>query len=141
MKLEGNFLKVSPAYLTATPGDQANGSYGTPGAIGTTPLFGNGTQTNFYLVRHADFTSLNDTSYTITLPTTLGNVTIPQLGGSLSINARKAKIHVTDYAIGEINLIYSSGEILSWAKSCSGLVAIFTAELASFTNLRCQVHF
>jgi hypothetical protein len=125
MKLEANFFKVSPAYLTATPKDQANGSYGTPTAIGTTPLFGNGTQTNLYVVRHADFTSLNDTSYTITLPTTLGNVTIPQLDGSLVINGRDAKIHVTDYEIGDINLVYSSGEIFSWAKGCPGPVAIF----------------
>ncbi|PMD45496.1 glycoside hydrolase family 35 protein [Hyaloscypha variabilis F] len=124
MKLQANFFKVSPAYLTATPGSVANGSYASTTAIAVTPLFGDGTRTNFYVVRHADFTSWNDTTYKLTVPTTIGNVTIPQLGGSLALYGRDAKIHVTDYDIGGINLIYSSGEIFTWTKSYLGLVAI-----------------
>jgi beta-galactosidase len=124
MKLQANLFKVSPAYLTATPGSVANGSYASTNAIAVTPLFGNDTRTNFYVVRHADFTSLNDTTYKLNVPTTIGNITIPQLGGSLALYGRDAKIHVTDYDIGGINLIYSSGEIFTWTKSFSGLVAV-----------------
>jgi hypothetical protein len=124
MKLQANLFKVSPAYLTATPGSVANGSYASTNAIAVTPLFGNGTRTNFYFMRHADFTSSNDTTYKLSVLTTIGNVTIPQLGGSLALYGRDAKIHVTDYVIGGINLIYSSGEIFTWTKSCSGLVAV-----------------
>ncbi|KAJ5291809.1 hypothetical protein N7478_001060 [Penicillium angulare] len=115
-KLQANFLKVSPAYLTATPGIGVNGSFGAPASIAVTPLLGNGTHTNFYVIRHADFSSQEDTQYTVTLPTSVGNVTIPQLGNSLTLAGRDSKFHVTDYDLGGINLIYSSAEILTWAR-------------------------
>lgn len=114
-KLQANFFKVSPAYLTAVAGNETNGTYASTTDINTTPVFGN--LTNFYIVRHADFTSLNNTSYQFKVPTSQGAITIPQLGGSLSINGRDSKIHVTDYDVGGINLLYSSAEILSWAVS------------------------
>jgi hypothetical protein len=47
LKLEANFLKVSPAYLTASVGTPGTGVYTDSSAIFTTPLFGNGTKTNF----------------------------------------------------------------------------------------------
>jgi hypothetical protein len=115
-KLEANFLKTSPAYLTATPQIGANGTYGAPTSIAVTVLLGNGTQTNFYIVRHADFTSTEKTQYTLSLRTSVGTVNIPQLGGQLTLNGRDSKFHVTDYDVGGINLIYSSAEILTWAR-------------------------
>ncbi|KUL82910.1 hypothetical protein ZTR_10382 [Talaromyces verruculosus] len=115
-KLQANFLKVSPAYLTSTSVVGVNGTYSVPITIAVTPLLGNGTKTNFYVVRHADFTSLNTTQYTIHLPTSIGNITIPQLGGSLTLSGRDSKIHVTDYDLGGMNLIYSSAEIFTWAR-------------------------
>jgi hypothetical protein len=51
------------------------------------------------------------------VPTTIGNVTIPQLGGSLTLNGRDSKIHVTDYDVGGINLIYSSADIYTYSKT------------------------
>jgi beta-galactosidase len=114
--LEANFLKVSPAYLTATPKLGVNGSYGAPASIAVTPLVGNGTQTNFYVVRHADFTSIENTKYNLTVSTSIGNVSIPQLGGSLTLNGRDSKFHVTDYDLDGINLIYSTAEIFTWAR-------------------------
>ncbi|GAQ05349.1 probable beta-galactosidase E [Aspergillus lentulus] len=115
-KLQANFLKVSPAYLTATPGNGVNGSYTGNKDIAVTPLFGNGTTTNFYLVRHADFTSTENAEYRLQVSTSVGNVTIPQLGGSLSLNGRDSKFHLTDYDVGGSNLIYSSAEVFTWAK-------------------------
>ncbi|OKL55621.1 putative beta-galactosidase E [Talaromyces atroroseus] len=115
-KLQANFLKVSPAYLTATSVVGMNGTYGAPETIAVTPLLGDNNGTNFYVVRHADFTSLNTTQYTLDLSTSIGSVTIPQLGGSLALSGRDSKIHVTDYDLGGINLIYSSAEILTWAR-------------------------
>jgi hypothetical protein len=115
-KLEASFLKVSPAYLTATSHLGVNGSYGAPATIAVTPLIGNGTQTNFYVVRHADFTSIDKAQYTLTLATSVGNITVPQLGGHLTLNGRDSKFHVTDYDVGGINLIYSSAEIFTWAR-------------------------
>lgn len=84
--------------------------------ISVTPVTGDGINTNFYVVRHGNFTSLESTSYTLSVSTSIGNVTIPQLGGSLTLNGRDSKIHVTDYDIAGINMIYSSAEVFTWAK-------------------------
>ncbi|KAJ5951939.1 uncharacterized protein N7479_010352 [Penicillium vulpinum] len=115
-KLEANFLKVSPAYLTATPHLGANGTYGAPSSIAVTALLGNGTRTNLYVVRHADFTSTDNIQYTVELSTSIGDIKIPQLEGHLTLNGRDSKFHVTDYDVGGINLIYSSAEIFTWAR-------------------------
>ncbi|GLI78126.1 hypothetical protein PoHVEF18_006428 [Penicillium ochrochloron] len=115
-KMEANFLKVSPAYLTATSKLGVNGSYGAPASIAVTPLVGNGTRTNFYVVRHANFSSLDKTQYSLTVYTSVGNVSIPQLGSSLTFNGRDSKFHVTDYDLDGINLIYSTAEIFTWAR-------------------------
>ncbi|KAI4106816.1 MAG: hypothetical protein L6R37_002019 [Teloschistes peruensis] len=111
-KLQANFLRVSPAYLTATPGNVSNGKFVSTTEIATTQLRGN--ETNFYVVRHAAYNSLNTTTYTLSVPTSAGNVTIPQLGSVLTLNGRDSKIHVTDYNIGAFSLLYCSAEIFTW---------------------------
>lgn len=63
------------------------------------------------MTRHSDYTSLASTPYTLSVTTSIGNVTIPQLGGALALNGRDSKIHVTDYDVGGHNLIYSSADI------------------------------
>ncbi|KAL8694845.1 MAG: hypothetical protein Q9218_000604 [Villophora microphyllina] len=113
-KLQANFLRVSPDYLTAIPGSASNGSFVNTPAIATTQLKGN--HTNFYVVRHAAFNSLNVTTYTITIPSSAGNVTIPRLNSMLTLNGRDSKIHVTDYDVGGHNLLYSSAEIFTWKR-------------------------
>ncbi|KAJ5242615.1 uncharacterized protein N7469_000942 [Penicillium citrinum] len=115
-KLQANFLKVSPAYLTATPGRGVNGSHGTPSSIAVTPLYGNGTHTNFYLIRHANFSSISSTEYKLQLFMSIGNISISQLDGHLTLNGQDSKLHVTDYDLGGINLIYSTADILTWAR-------------------------
>ncbi|KAJ5804471.1 uncharacterized protein N7518_000774 [Penicillium psychrosexuale] len=95
-KLEANFLKVSPGYLTQ--------------------LLILETRTNLYVVRHADFTSIDNTWYTLTLLTSIGDIKIPQLGGHLTLNGRDSKFRVADYDVGGINLVYSSAEIFTWAR-------------------------
>ncbi|KAI0886184.1 glycoside hydrolase family 35 protein [Annulohypoxylon maeteangense] len=119
-KLEANFFKVSPAYLTAVPGNASNGSYVSTDQIATTPVFGTESSTNFYIIRHADWTSINTTTYKFNVPTSIGNISIPQLGGELVLTRRDSKIHVTDYDVGGVNLIYSTAEIFTWARDTSG---------------------
>ncbi|KAI7773977.1 hypothetical protein LA080_009499 [Diaporthe eres] len=108
-KLLAQFIKASPAYLEATPGNLTNTTYTSTTAISTTPIFGN--TTNFYVVRHSDYTSRDSTDYTFTVLASVGNVTIPQLGGTLTLNGRDSKFHVTDYDVGGHNLVYSSADI------------------------------
>lgn len=109
------FIKASPAYLNATPGNLTNTTYVDTSEISTTPLFGK--TTNFYVTRHSDYTSLDSTPYRFSVSTSIGNVTIPQLGGSLALNGRDSKIHVTDYDVGGLNLIYSSADVYTHGAS------------------------
>ena len=111
-KLEVNFLKASPSYLTAVAGMSSNGSFVNTDAIATTPLVGN--VTSFYVVRQAAYNSLASIKYKLTVPTSLGTISIPQLSLSLTLNGRDSKIHVTDYEIGRATLLYSSAEIFTW---------------------------
>lgn len=69
------------------------------------------------MTRHSDHTSLDSTPYKFTVPTSLGNVTIPQLGDTLRLNGRDSKIHVTDYDVGEHDLVYSSADVYTHGAS------------------------
>lgn len=115
-KLEANFLQASPAFLTANYQNttHTNGSYTGNPDLAVMALFGN--TTKFFVIRHAAFNSLEDTEYSITLPTSQGNISIPQMGGKLSLNGRDSKFHVTDYDIGGVNVLYSTAEIFTWKK-------------------------
>ncbi|KAI9732390.1 MAG: hypothetical protein M1834_001598 [Cirrosporium novae-zelandiae] len=131
-KLEANMLKVSPAFLTATPKSYST-AYTDNSAITVSPLIGNGTDTNFYVVRHTAYNSLASTSYSITVDTTKGSVTIPQLDGTLTLNGRDSKIYVTDYNIGDYTLLYSSAEVFTWKNSTSKTVLVLYG-VSSETN-------
>lgn len=50
-KLLANFVEASAAYITSTPGNLTNGTYTNTPALSVTPLFGNGSDTNFYVLR------------------------------------------------------------------------------------------
>lgn len=119
LKLEANFLKVSPAYLTTVPQNlipnTINGSFTTNPALAVTEtkdVVGN--KTVFWIIRHAAYNSVEKSSYKLTVPTSLGNLSIPQLQGSLTLDGRDSKIHVTDYVFGDKLILYSSAEIFTW---------------------------
>jgi len=52
------------------------------------------------------------------------SVSIPQLGGSLTLSGRDSKWHVTDYDLGGIVLEYSTAEILTWKKFAENTVVV-----------------
>lgn len=113
LKLEAQFLKASPGYLTATPGlSSVTGVYSSNKGVAITPLEGD--DGSFFVVRHADYQQREATTYTLNLPVLDGNVTIPQLGGSLTLSGRDSKIHVTNYPVGDATLLYSTAEIFTW---------------------------
>ncbi|RKK63882.1 putative beta-galactosidase E [Fusarium oxysporum] len=117
MKLQAYFLQASPAYLAATPGNTSRGILTNSNDLATTVLTGR--PTKFYIVRHADTTSSNSIPYVLTVQTSAGTLKIPQIGSSLRLDGRDSKIHVTDYNVGGINLLYSSAETFTWRKSSS----------------------
>ncbi|KNG51415.1 glycoside hydrolase family 35 protein [Stemphylium lycopersici] len=116
LKLQANFLKVSPAYLTATRGNASNSTWTTTSDLSVTPAYGE--KTNFYFLRHSKYNSLDSTSYKLKISTSaFGNITVPQMNGtSLTLNGRDAKVHVSDYNIGGTNIAYSTAEIFTWHK-------------------------
>lgn len=123
LKLIGNFLKASPSYLVATPGSLSTTGYADTAELTVTPLLGNGTG-SYFVVRHTDYTSQKSTSYKLTLPTSAGKVTIPQLGGTLSLNGRDSKVHVADYKVAGTNILYSTAEVFTWKKFADGKVLV-----------------
>ncbi|KAI9571159.1 glycoside hydrolase family 35 protein [Boletus coccyginus] len=118
LKLQANFLRVSPAYLTTRPMNlnSSQGAFtGDTALVTTQVLDAVGNVTGFYVIRQYDASSNTTLTYTLTLPTSSGNLTVPQLGGQLTLDGKDSKIHVVDYAAGSSHLLYSTGEIMTWA--------------------------
>lgn len=122
LKLQSNFLQASPAYLESHPENGSYGIYTDTTSLAVTRLAGN--PTNFYVVRHGELTSQESTSYKLRVNTTAGSLTIPQLGGTLSLNGRDSKIHLVDYNVGDVSLIYSSAELFTWKQTGSKSVVV-----------------
>ena len=117
VRLQANFIKVSPAYLTAVPEKTTNGTYVNTKAFATTRLTSklkNGKVTAFYVVRQARYNSMASQNYRLIVSTSIGKFDIPRLSETLTINGRDSKIHITDYDIGGINMVYSTAEIFTW---------------------------
>jgi hypothetical protein len=113
-KLIAHFVHASPALASAVPGYNTTDVYTDNEAITVTPLFGE--KTSFYVARQTRYNSLASTSYKLTVSTSQGNVTVPQLGGQLTINGRDSKIHVADFDVSGFNVLYSTAEIFTWKK-------------------------
>ncbi|KAK5329783.1 hypothetical protein LTR93_001371 [Exophiala xenobiotica] len=114
LKLIGNFVKVSSAYFDADPLHNSTTLYTNSADLIVTPVKGNTSATAFFILRHNNYTSQASTPYKLMLPTSAGNLSVPQLGGTLSLNGRDSKIHVTDYDINGTNVLYSTAEIFTW---------------------------
>ncbi|KAG5981044.1 hypothetical protein E4U55_003363 [Claviceps digitariae] len=123
VKLQGQFIKVSPGYLAASVGAASTSQFSDNAGITITPLTGNQTG-GFFIARQTDYTATGTVSYTLKLPTSEGILAIPQRGGTLSLHGRDSKIHLTDYPVGEYTLLYTTAEVLTWKKNGSRTVLI-----------------
>lgn len=113
LKLQAQFFKVSPGYLEATPETKPSAGFYTPnGDITVTAVVG--PKGSFYFARKTAFREASPVSYTIKLPTSKGVITVPHLGGSLTMPGRDTRIHVTDYPVGDTTLVYCTAEIFTW---------------------------
>lgn len=124
LKLQANFLQVSPAYKTSMPSEGTFGVFTNTSELVTTELAPTESGGTFYIVRHSDWTSQATAEYTLRINSRGRNLTVPQLGGSLSLPGRDSKIHVVDYDVGDILLHYSTAELLTWKKSSSKTVLV-----------------
>lgn len=117
LKLLGNFAKVSPSYLVTTPGNSTTSKYTTTADLTVTPLLGrNSTASSFFVVRHTDYSSQSSVGYKLKVPSSAGTLTIPQLGGNLTLSGRDSKIHVVDYDVAGTKILYSTAEVFTWKK-------------------------
>ena len=141
LKLEANFLMVSPGYLTATPAINATQIYTDSPDIAITPIFGNGTASgSFFVIRHTDYASLASTPYRLTLPTSQGNLVIPQTNRSLTLNGRDSKMMVTDYDAQGTTLLYCTAEIFTHQSLANGKkVAILYSGPNEFNEFAVEV--
>ena len=129
-----NILQASPAYLTAIPGNGTNRGFANTDQLVVTPLTRN--LTNFYVVRHANYSSLASTKYRIRLRTIQGSVSVPQLSSDLTLNGRDSKIHVTDYNLGgSINILYSTADIFTWKTYVSSTILILYSGLDEMNEI------
>lgn len=80
-----------------------------------TPIRGDDSA-SYFVLRHADYSSQAFTNYKLKVPTSTGDLTIPQMGGSLSLHGRDSKIHVVDYDVAGTNVLYSTAEVFTWKK-------------------------
>lgn len=115
---------MSPSYLDILVGDASTTAYTSTTDLTVTPLIGQKTASSFYVVRHTDYTSEASTSYTLKVSTSAGSLQLPQLGGSLSLNGRDSKIHVTDYPVGKTNILYSTAEVFTWKQFAKNSVLV-----------------
>ena len=126
-KLSVNTLRASPAYLTATPANASNTSYSDTQDIVVSPLYGNGTHTNFYVVRRAAYSSNDTIHYKLLAQISVRNLIIHKtshLSSTLTLNGRDSKIHVTDIDIGGTSLLYSTGEVFTWVQGAEGTTLV-----------------
>lgn len=123
-KLQANFFKVSPAYLTASRGNASATAWTTSTDLTVTPATKNSTK--FYFLRHSTYNSQASTSYKLKIPTSaFGTITVPQINDtSLTLNGRDSKVHVSDYDIGGATLVYSTAEIFTWHKYADRTVLV-----------------
>lgn len=61
----------------------------------------------------ADASSDEDHTNTLTVNSTIGNITIPVLG-ELTTKAKDSKIIPVDYIAGSTHILYTTAEIMTW---------------------------
>lgn len=120
LKLQAHFLRASPSYLTSIPDNGTFGVYTNTSELVTTRLASaDHDEGDFYIVRHSDWISRDTLHYSLTLEAGGETLTLPQMGGHLTLTGRDSKVHVADYDVGVTRLVYSTAEVFTWRKSSS----------------------
>lgn len=113
--------------LTVTDRLGNNTGYTTNSAVEASELRNPETSAAFYVTIHSESSSSTTESFKLHVSTSVGNLTIPQHAGSIVLKGHQSKILVTDFAIGNHTLTYSTAEVLTYALIDSQPVLILTA--------------
>lgn len=135
VKLIAKFLKASPSYLETVPENATTGVYTDATDLTVTPLIARGKGASYYIVRHTEYTSTAVTQYKLKLPTSAGELEIPQTGGSLTLNGRDSKVHVVDYDVAGKKILYSTAEVFTWKKFADYSVLVVYGNLGEHHEL------
>jgi hypothetical protein len=73
------------------------------------------TKAAFYVTIHSYSPSGTREPFKLHISTSIGNLTVPQHSGDILLNGHQSKILVTDFAIGNNTLTYSTAEVLTYA--------------------------
>ncbi|KAK6952112.1 hypothetical protein Daesc_006643 [Daldinia eschscholtzii] len=141
LKLQAEWLKVSPDYLTAEPGAALVWTYANNAAITVTRLAGNGSagRGSFFVVRHSDYSRTASDNYKMKLPTLKGDISVPTLVDELTLHGRDSKIIVTDYDVRGFKLLYSTAEILTHQKFGNTIVLVVYSGANEMNELAVQI--
>ncbi|CAL1698277.1 unnamed protein product [Somion occarium] len=116
LKRQALFIRSSPEFRktdwigdtsTGIPGVTLNGS-----AAFVTLLKNPDTGSGFFIVRQNNSTSTALTNFSLTVPTSVGTLTIPQTFNSVALNGRQSKVILTDYTFGsKSHVLYSTASV------------------------------
>lgn len=101
--------------LTVTDRLGNSSAYTTNSAVEASELRNPTTNAAFYVTIHSYSPSGTDESFKLHVSTSIGNFTIPRRAGSIELKGHQSKILVTDFAIGDETLTYSTAEVLTYA--------------------------
>jgi hypothetical protein len=101
--------------LTVTDRLGNSTGYTTNSAVEASELRNPLTKAAFYVTIHSYSPSATVESFKLHVGTSIGNLTIPQHAGKIVLNGHQSKILVTDFAIGNHTLTYSTAEVLTYA--------------------------
>jgi hypothetical protein len=113
--------------LTMTDRLGNNTGYTTNSAVEASELRNPETNAAFYVTIHSESSSATLESFKLHVSTSVGNLTIPQHAGSIVLNGHQSKILVTDFAIGNQILTYSTAEVLTYAMIDAKPVVVLSA--------------
>jgi hypothetical protein len=101
--------------LTVTDRLGNNTGYTTNPAVEASELRNPDTRSAFYVTIHEYSPSSTVESFRIRISTSMGNFTVPRHGGLIVLNGHQSKILVTDFAMGNHSLLYSTAEVLTYS--------------------------
>lgn len=113
--------------LTVTDRIGNSSAYTSNSAVEASELRNPLTNAAFYVTIHSYSPSSTKESFKLHVSTSIGNLTIPQHEGSIVLNGHQSKILVTDFAMGNHTLTYSTAEVLTYALIDNKPVAVLWA--------------
>lgn len=123
-KLLALFTRISEGLFNTVMESNGTKNAVNNAAIWTWVLKNMKTNSRFYLAEHNSTSSRAKTDFTLTVDTSAGSISIP----NMQLNGRQSRWVITDYAIGNETLLYSSAEVLAYGTFNQPVVVLYLKE-------------